>query len=209
MPWRSAALGLILLIAACGDSGTEPLQQTTDVIRKLNLPSMGEIKALPASTVAQIERVTSANAPNLKQAWGDFLKGDKLDDAIARAGLSKDSEGVRVVFGTAKQLSAEIEETKDDVRADRNGAKVSREDAGKVTCFALDFYVRRGSFPTSEQLERFGIETRLKQAPLIGSQVERAKTFVDITARIKNNSPNRIAMRGALSLICGPQPLIV
>jgi len=177
-----------------------PLASIRDLSGLASIPPFPKLSDISSTAQRQVDVIysTPAKVTALSSALTEVLDGKTMDDALKKAGLGNEIEGGRLALERAKQLSGEI----DTVVAEANTSNLSKENGVKVTCFVLKTYANRGRMPTSRDYERFGVDEKLNDVPVVGPQVEHAKIVGDLVARMNNNTPEKIALRAAVSLVC-------
>jgi hypothetical protein len=164
------------------------------------IPPFPDLSSVSSTTLLHLQDVTSqpGKIDALTKALSDASSGTPMDGALGKQGLAQDLEAGRLALERAKQLSGELSQ----IGNEASTSNVSKENAAKVACFVLVFDANRGRLPYPDEYDRFGASEKLKQAPVIGGQVEHAKTFVTLATKLNNNTPDKVALRAAVSLVC-------
>jgi len=185
---------LLLLCLAISVLGCARASDVADHFAALPLPDFGGVAPF-------WERANASG--KLNGAWEKVRQGESVPAAIKDAQLSRNAgEAARTLNEAANVQRAFDQIGLDVAKSPRIQTPVSSE-VQAVTCFVVGSVVAHNRLPTGEEYERFGVTAKVKQVTGLGREVERAQSFLDLVAKIQNNTPDRIAFKLGMKLVCG------
>jgi hypothetical protein len=167
-----------------------------------NAPSIN-LPPLPAADDVEPFFGKANASGKLNTAWDAVKRGESVPAAVKDAEISGNAgEATRTLTEAANVKRAFDKIGVDIVKASPVQPPVNSE-VQAVVCFAVGSVIAHNRLPTGEEYERFGVTAKVKQVTGLSKEVERTQSFLDLVAKIKNNTPDRVAFKLGMKLVCG------